>query len=129
MMGYGAMLPCDTVRDTVRGLWEWAVQVSLWSAVCQVYNGSRQSGVRKLDNVNLNLGMCYLYIGSLIPEVRPRHAEASPAMLLSRTEATLAQAVRRTAARQRCIPRDSRTFRIVRDRCAFRCMTGVHSVV
>ena len=38
-------------------------------AVCQVYNGSRQSGVRKLDNVNLNLGMCYLYIGSLIPEV------------------------------------------------------------
>jgi hypothetical protein len=52
----------------------------LWSTVCQVYNGSRQSGVRKLDNVNLNLGMCYLYIGSLIPEVRPRRS--IPAMLL-----------------------------------------------
>jgi hypothetical protein len=122
------MLPCDTVPC---GILYAACGMGrpgfLWSTVCQVYNGSRQSGVRKLDNVNLNLGMCYLYIGSLIPEVRPRRS--IPAMLLSRTEATLAQAVRRTAARQRCIPRDSCTFRIVRDRCAFRSMTGVHSVV
>jgi hypothetical protein len=75
------MLPCDTVPC---GILYAACGMGrpgfLWSTVCQVYNGSRQSGVRKLDNVNLNLGMCYLYIGSLIPEVRPRRS--IPAMLL-----------------------------------------------